>query len=587
MSTNHPQEEQQYLSATQMMNSNSNTQQQQQMATRLIVSNGGGDNHQQQQQQISTTTTTTTRIIPNIVSSASVLSDHDVCYEKLYPQLSLKDREKGLYYFFYELYLYFGNDDDLEKMPTPSTHSKRNVSSLKERLFGKIFKHSNKGMVSLVCHFILLAQWITLFTDFHLPWHRSNVKYFKYLSVIGNLKISYLWDDDSDFVGTLLVPFLFATFVTLTLLILTGFCFYKSWKSYQFLKGTREVDSYENIQDHPQMIIFKQRNERKRVVAFWLLFNLVELLPAMVIPVSLGFFNSIQSLNVFILIPSLLLVFPFMIVSYVYLIHCYEWRFDLGNMCAKSNSRLDMILYFSCFVSCFVHSMFTHPIMIVIAMFVDFFLVLIVLSVSILFVSWYKTAMNIVACIMIFSSLFILSITSMLAVLKAFIPSIEYNNGFYSELTIFALVFICIIIGYCFARVRVAFNEIIVSDQARAEYLLNSQRNALIIPKRDFEVEMSIRTIGWIANFFESKTINRPPATSEDEIRERLEETMEIDRVDEMFQHAMDLEHNLSPFVNLSYSQFKKYAKNDQRYSDNISDTCSTLEQGIGLSVNY
>ncbi|KAG2392635.1 hypothetical protein C9374_011360 [Naegleria lovaniensis] len=546
----------------------------------------------------------TERVIPNIVASSRILSDSDVQYEALYSQLTLNQHEKALYLFFYELYLYFGSYSQVvlkssslvEEEPVYSTNrsttntnnhndtehvssnpntgsSESNDWKRKIRNFLSTCLGPHRGFISYYCYILLFIQWSSLFMDSHLPWHRSNKKFFMILSVLANFKISYLWEDETNFWWTLLVPFLFSCLVTLSLVTLSFICFHFNWKSFKNLRDARTVAHYSNIEEHPQVHLLKDRREKLRVAAFWLLFHLIELIPGLFIPVSLGFLHAIRSLNVFLMIPSLILILPFHILSIVYMFVIYEWRFDTGSISAKSNTRLDLFLFALLTVSCWMHSMFQSAITLVIVMFSDFFILLIILAVNILFVSWYKTAMNITITILIFSGLIILSITSMLSVLKAFIPSADTSSGFFSEITISASIFLCVILGYFFTRLRLTFNELVVNEQTRTELFLNSHRNTIVIPRRDFEVEMATRTISFISHFVESKTVGHPPASSYEEVRDRLREIQEIERVDELFQQAMDYQFDLayvSPYIYLSYSQFKKHAREDPRYLDSV-----------------
>ncbi|KAF0975088.1 hypothetical protein FDP41_005841 [Naegleria fowleri] len=557
-----------------------------------------------------------------VVASSSSRNDHlsnaNVHYEDLYSQLTLQENEKALYLFFYELYLYFGsysqvlirlnsssaspssqammmvidqgnippssNSSSGHENHNNSEHEPRSTNSSSSqsrniilynwiRKIRNFVKGPDRGFISYYCYILLFIQWCSLFMDSHLPWHRSNKKFFMMLSVLANFKISLLWEDETNFWWTLFIPFLFSCLITLLLVTLTIICFHFNWKTFKNLRNTRNIDQYSNIEDHPQVQLLKERRKKPRVIAFWLLFHLIELIPGLFIPVSLGFLHAIRSLNFFIMIPSLILIWPFHILAITFMFTIYEWRFDTGSIAAKSNTRLDLFLFILLTVSCWMHSMFQSPITLVIVMFSDFFMLLIILAVNILFVSWYKTAMNITITTLIFSGLIILSITSMLAVLKAFIPSTDSSSGFFSELTIAASIFLCVILGYFFTKLRLTFNELVVNEQTRTELFLNSYRNTIVIPRRDFEVEMATRTISFISHFVEPKTIGQPPASSYEEIRDRLREIQEIERVDELFQQAMDYQFDLSyvsPFIYLSYAQFKKHAREDPRYLDGV-----------------
>jgi len=421
------------------------------------------------------------------------LSEKDVRYEELYPLLNLKEKEKAVYMFFYELYLYY-EDETVDDVASPS-------ESVYAKWKRRLFTWKNRGIVSSICYVLLFAQWLSVFLDYKLPWGESNAKIFRYFSVITNFQISLLWGDSS-FVLTVVLPFLFSSLFTLLLLSLTIVCFVIHWKYFKQLQSSLSIDQYENFEEHPQIMLFNVRKSNsKRRILFRILFNMIEILPALFIPISISFLNSIVSLNVFVMLPSLLFILPFTIISIIYLTTIYEWRFETGNMAAKSHSRLDLAIFISCTISVWAHVFFQDTILLSTVMMLDFTLFLVILSCNIFFVPWFKTAMNIIFSILVFSCLFVLTMTSMLAVMKLLIPGMDYNNSDYAELTVYGCIFFSMIAGYLFTKFRLTFNEMVVNEETRTRYLLHSQRNAIIIPRLAFEVEMSIRTIQFVSNF--------------------------------------------------------------------------------------
>ncbi|KAL9642687.1 hypothetical protein ABK040_009766 [Willaertia magna] len=475
--------------------------------------------------------------------------------------------ENFIFSFLYEIYLMyhikFNNS-------TNNLQNSLQEDNFLKRFKNNIFKFFNfvffktKGIFSLFFLIIFYVQFYSIYLNDKLPWSLQSIIYFKYLSKFRTLQIF------SNEMLNLYIPFLFACFFTIFFTVITIICLFVHYKcNYKIAKIRND-----NIFNENKFINYlKNRHQLKNIkfYLFFILFQFIKILPILFIPIITIFMSSIKSMNIILIFTGFLLFIPFITLSLFFLTFIYEWRFDTNNLMAKSHTRLDFLLfYIISLIVCF-HTLFEdYSLIIFFFDFVDFILILIIIACFIFFMSFYKNATNIVNNSFLLGSVFVIMISTLMTVFKTFVPSMKHASQSIPELSIIACLFLSMIGGNWILKFRITLLEILVSEESRILYFLYHHRNDVIVPKGEFEVEMSIRTIGWVSNFIESKVVGRPQVASQDELRLRLSEMMQIDRVDEMFKNSIDNCHMSSPFVILSYAQFLRYCKEDKIRADDF-----------------
>lgn len=251
----------------------------------------------------------------------------------------------------------------------------------------------------------------------------------------------------------------------------------------------------------------------------------------------------------------------------------FEWRPEQPNVCGKSHTRFDFLLYLGLFACVFCSSFMGN--LLIFAGFIEFIIVLVLMVLHLFTLSYYKQFMNLIVT----SALFILIFSTVVSILTStfmvFSPLFYYSQDNFSGLILFACTFFAIFAGSILTFLRYHIIAILVNDPTALLFwnnLLNQRHitpNDIIVPRSAFEVELTTRTITRVSSPFYV-----PPRTE----RETIERMLEVDRVEDLFCNSMDSVHHSSPYVYLSFATFKIHLDPLQRERNTLNTLNATGE---------
>ncbi|KAL0485184.1 tmcB, partial [Acrasis kona] len=462
------------------------------------------------------------------------------------PIVTFYKNEESAYIFIYEMY--FNLHDAADRFP------KRILKS---------------GFINLISLFFFYLQILSLILLPSMMWTKSARRIYSVISVFRNLHLQPL-------INSLAIPYttqpnsLSDNFETLQVFSdNASLCHFLNF--YLPFLASCAITLTSTF-----LIYITYRFKTRRRGFFMYIYHLhSQILPALFIPTISGFLNtttcynagihSFETLpescfsfpNVFLPLISFIMLAPFLVSFAIITNTCFEWRMDVGNVCARPHSRFDASVYVVAGLMTAVTTYFEFvPI---VSQFFNFASLLLIIVLHVYFMTFYKTLTNALTSIMLFVCLFASMVSIMIATFMLFFESANYFDSEFPNSVVLSCSLLSLGLGYGITALRLYVINVLVTDPRPLMFFQRLNPNDVVVPRGEFEVEMADRTVDWVAGFHASLTTQDDAPSreqGEQHVRIQLHEMRSIDRVDEMYKNAIDHIHSTSVFVFLSYATF-------------------------------